>query len=146
MDERVDCKNCGKKSTPRLWHIKGGFFRRKRIQHICPYCGVVMYQTGGGVGFGLIGLGALLLLAVFSASNQSEKKSDINVQSLKMEIHDLEIRVNKYESEIKSLRQKTKNGNNPQLLPQLSGKPEKLKKLKKLLNEKVTLLESSKLQ
>lgn len=38
------------------------------------------------------------------------------------------------------------NGNNPQLLPQLSGKPEKLEKLKKLLNEKVTLLESSKLQ
>jgi hypothetical protein len=32
---------------PRLWLIGGDFLKYKTTQHLYPYCGVVMYETGG---------------------------------------------------------------------------------------------------
>jgi hypothetical protein len=48
MDDRIECNNCGRKVVPRLWHIFGTAFRYTKTQHICPFCGVAMYETGGG--------------------------------------------------------------------------------------------------
>ncbi len=47
LDERVRCQHCGSAVVPRLWLTGGDFLTYKTTQHLCPYCGVVMYQTGG---------------------------------------------------------------------------------------------------
>jgi ribosomal protein S27E len=47
-DERVSCPKCSKKSVPRLWH-RGAIFTKMKTDHLCPYCGVAMYTTGGGL-------------------------------------------------------------------------------------------------
>ncbi|UTV98299.1 hypothetical protein KDW99_13620 [Marinomonas rhizomae] len=143
MDERIDCNKCGKKCTPRLWHLKGGFFLRKRIQHLCPYCGSVMYESGGGVGLGVIGLGVLFAIYAASAFNQWANKDEIAAQRLKVEIKELKERVEGDEHEVSILVEKTQGGKNPQLLKQLDGKSEKLEKLKSLLNKKISTLKSA---
>lgn len=47
LDERVQCRHCGRTVVPRLWLTGGDFLTYKTTQHLCPYCGVVMYETGG---------------------------------------------------------------------------------------------------
>lgn len=47
--EGVVCASCQREAVPRLWHYGGGKFTYMTTQHMCPYCGVVMYETGGGV-------------------------------------------------------------------------------------------------
>jgi hypothetical protein len=44
----VHCK-CGANVIPRLWHRYGNVFSYTLTEHICPICGVVMYETGGGI-------------------------------------------------------------------------------------------------
>lgn len=39
---------------PRLWHCGGGRLTYARLQHLCPFCGAVMYETGGGVRWGCL--------------------------------------------------------------------------------------------
>jgi hypothetical protein len=64
-EERIECPSCRKQVVPRLWHV------RKRLsylltQHLCPFCGAVMYETGGAPRWGCIIaiLIALLLLCL----------------------------------------------------------------------------------
>jgi hypothetical protein len=45
--ERIECPNCRRGVEPRLWLTGGDFLTYKTTQHLCPYCGVVMYETGG---------------------------------------------------------------------------------------------------
>ena len=52
--EGVACPGCQREVVPRLWHYGGGTFTYMTTQHMCPYCGVVMYETGGGVRHGCI--------------------------------------------------------------------------------------------
>lgn len=40
----IACANCSRKIVPRLWHVT--HFGVTRTQHICPFCGVVLYVTG----------------------------------------------------------------------------------------------------
>jgi ribosomal protein S27E len=47
LDERVQCQHCGRTVVPRLWLTGGDFLTYMTTQHLCPYCGVVMYETGG---------------------------------------------------------------------------------------------------
>lgn len=59
-EEKIECPRCGREVVPRLWHV------RKRLshmvtQHLCPFCGAVMYETGGEPRWGCIV--AILLLA-----------------------------------------------------------------------------------
>lgn len=54
------CPRCGREVVPRLWHYGGGRLTYMKIQHLCPFCGVVMYETGGGVR-----RGCWVLLAIF---------------------------------------------------------------------------------
>lgn len=75
-DDRIACSSCGRRIVPRLWHYGGGRFTYMKTQHLCPFCGTVLYETGGGVRRGvwlLLLLGALvwltiLALAVFDAA------------------------------------------------------------------------------
>lgn len=52
--DKVQCDHCGKCSVPRLWSYRPFLsdifiipMRYLRTQHICPFCGVCMYETGG---------------------------------------------------------------------------------------------------
>ena len=102
-----------------------------------------MYESGGGIGLGIFGLGLLFIFYVASSLNQLARKDDIAVQQLQAEIKELNEKVGKYENEIYILVLKTQDGKNPQLLRQLEGKPEKLEKLKTLINEKISAVKSA---
>jgi hypothetical protein len=45
----VVCPGCQREVMPRLWHYDCGSLTYMKTQHLCPFCGVVMYETGGGV-------------------------------------------------------------------------------------------------
>lgn len=49
MDDRPSCKKCTKKFVPRLWHTGATLFTNMKTQHLCPYCGTVQYESGGGI-------------------------------------------------------------------------------------------------
>lgn len=44
----MECPHCRRSVVPRLWLTGGDVLTYKTTQHLCPYCGVVMYETGGG--------------------------------------------------------------------------------------------------
>jgi ribosomal protein S27AE len=64
-DDRIICPGCGRGVVPRLWHYGGTSFTYARVQHLCPFCGLVMYETGGGIRWGC--LAPVLLLVVVLA-------------------------------------------------------------------------------
>lgn len=47
--EGIVCPDCRREVVPRLWHYGGGTVTYMTTQHMCPFCGVVMYETGGGI-------------------------------------------------------------------------------------------------
>jgi len=47
MSTAITCKSCGSNVVPKLWSYGGGFFKYSTMQHICPFCGNVLYETGG---------------------------------------------------------------------------------------------------
>jgi ribosomal protein S27E len=53
-DDRIPCRGCGRNIVPRLWHYGGGRLSYATTQHLCPFCGVVLYETGGGVRWGCV--------------------------------------------------------------------------------------------
>ena len=48
VEDLIKCQNCGRSVVPRLWITGGDFLTYMTTQHLCAYCGVVMYETGGG--------------------------------------------------------------------------------------------------
>jgi ribosomal protein S27E len=62
IEEGVTCPECGRTVVPRLL-LKGqrNPVAYRKTEHLCPYCGVVMYETGGGVNVWAV----LTLLIVF---------------------------------------------------------------------------------
>ncbi|MBO1257048.1 hypothetical protein J3L16_15245 [Alteromonas sp. 5E99-2] len=95
-----------------------------------------MYQTGKGAGYGAIGICLLIIFSILQPIYTTLNKDKISAQRLKVDISQLQSRINTYEVEIMNLRQKTEGGKNPQLLRQLKGKPEKLSELKSHLKLK----------
>jgi ribosomal protein S27E len=47
--ETIKCNSCSANVVPRLLHYGGGLFTYLKTQHMCAICGVVMYETGGGI-------------------------------------------------------------------------------------------------
>lgn len=57
--DTITCNSCNRKVVPRLWHYRlwtdrllaNRFFNVEymKTQHICPLCGVIMFETGGGM-------------------------------------------------------------------------------------------------
>jgi predicted RNA-binding Zn-ribbon protein involved in translation (DUF1610 family) len=64
IEEGVRCPECGRTVFPRLL-FKGerNPVAYRKAEHVCPYCGVVMYETGGGLNWWAV----LILLIVFGA-------------------------------------------------------------------------------
>jgi ribosomal protein S27E len=60
-ESRVACSGCGRSIVPRLWHYGGGRLTYVKRQHLCPFCGAVLYESGGG-----LRLGCKAALIVFS--------------------------------------------------------------------------------
>jgi hypothetical protein len=75
MEEHIECPSCKRAVVPRLWFNGGDFMSYMKTQHICPFCGIVMYETGGGykrvpviatiVAFPLIIFALILLMQYF---------------------------------------------------------------------------------
>jgi hypothetical protein len=71
IDEHIECPGCRRAVIPRLWFTGGDYMSYIKTQHVCPFCGVVMYETGGGYKRGavfatvLAVIIALLTLIVF---------------------------------------------------------------------------------
>lgn len=59
-DERIVCPKCGRQVVPRLWQVRQRLAYLKS-QHLCPFCGTVMYETGGEIRWGCV---ILLLLGI----------------------------------------------------------------------------------
>ncbi|ARU54357.1 hypothetical protein OLMES_0251 [Oleiphilus messinensis] len=65
--DKVVCEDCGKSCIPRLWNYSpflGGIYfipvRHLKTQHLCAFCGICMYETGGEITF----IAKLILLYV----------------------------------------------------------------------------------
>lgn len=64
IEEGVKCPNCGHAVVPRLWLTgERNPIAYWKTRHLCPYCGAVMYERGGGVNWTAV----TLLLIVFGA-------------------------------------------------------------------------------
>lgn len=71
MEPNIVCPSCNSRCVPRLWHYNPSFagFRYMKTQHLCPFCGVAMYETGGQLRpFGKIALLFFILPIVISFS------------------------------------------------------------------------------
>jgi ribosomal protein S27E len=70
IEEGVKCPECGQAVVPRLLFTgERSPITYRKAQHICPFCGVIMYKTGGGVNWmavvillTILGLCTLVLL------------------------------------------------------------------------------------
>lgn len=64
IEEGVECPSCRRAVVPRLWLTgERNPVAYRKAQHLCPYCGVIMYETGGGVNWAAV----TILLIVFGA-------------------------------------------------------------------------------
>lgn len=63
-DDRVGCPRCGRQAVPKLWHVRRRLSYQV-IQHVCPFCGVVMYETGGQPRWGCI-IAILIAILLFT--------------------------------------------------------------------------------
>lgn len=119
-DQRVTCAKCSKKSTPRLWHLKHTIFTNRKIQHLCPYCGDVMYTSGGGISIIAVVLIFIFLVmplsALFSNDNRHLKSEIARLESYVIES---EAEIPNYQDHINKYKESTANGKNPQLRSQL---------------------------
>ena len=63
-ENNIQCPKCGRRVVPRLGHYGGGPLTYVKVQHLCPFCGVAMYESGGGVRWGCLIPLVLIPLAV----------------------------------------------------------------------------------
>jgi hypothetical protein len=48
IEDYIKCPHCERAVIPRLLFSGGDYMSYMTTQHICPFCGIVMYKTGGG--------------------------------------------------------------------------------------------------
>jgi ribosomal protein S27E len=116
-DERIVCTKCGKKTVPRLWH-RWSVFTKKTTEHICPYCGEVMYQTGGGLS--ILSKGIVIVFAVIILGSILRDPNDNKVRSLENEIRFSQGQVDKYSEEIRALEESIKKQSTPYLVDRVN--------------------------
>ncbi len=63
-DDLIACPRCARRTVPRLWHYGGGTFSYMRTQRLCPFCGVEMYESGGGIRWGYVAPALAFLILV----------------------------------------------------------------------------------
>jgi ribosomal protein S27E len=47
IEAQVECPNCRRSIVPQLWIDDTDGFTQPRVFHLCPFCGVVVHETGG---------------------------------------------------------------------------------------------------
>lgn len=52
-EEQIRCPQCGRHITPHLSHVSKTL-SHPLIRHICPFCGAVINESGGGPRWGCI--------------------------------------------------------------------------------------------
>lgn len=67
--DTIECHRCHRQCVPRLWTYRPwpGSLRYLRTQHQCPFCGNVMFETGGQLttfGISVLFIGALFALYI----------------------------------------------------------------------------------
>ncbi len=48
MSDGIECRSCERNMIPQLYHYGGSLFSYSKTQHLCPYCGAVQHNSGGG--------------------------------------------------------------------------------------------------
>ena len=83
IEEGIQCPEC-KRAVVQRQCLTGEMnpIAYRKTQHICPYCGVIMYQTGGGVNWTALvvlmivfGACALVILTLICNSSQLAARS-----------------------------------------------------------------------
>lgn len=68
----VTCANCSRNIVPRLWHYTS--LGVTRTQHLCPFCGNVLFVSGPrGVGAAVIATFHLILRLIDIGTGGSNK-------------------------------------------------------------------------
>lgn len=49
VEDKIECPRCGRAMVPRLNFYDGTPVTFSRVQHVCPFCGTVLLESGGGV-------------------------------------------------------------------------------------------------
>jgi ribosomal protein S27E len=133
-DERVSCPKCSKKSVPRLWH-RAAIFTKMKTDHLCPYCGVAMYTTGGGLSIisklflffvAISMLGSLLLVTMEPAKMYQISEGDLRFSKEQVE---------KYNIEIHALEESIKKESTPYLVERAQGFREQRNKFQMNIDE-----------
>jgi ribosomal protein S27E len=71
----IECSSCGADVVPRLVHHDvNNIFGNRRSEHICPICGITMYETGGGLSpLGKVWMSILLVIVVLGLLSNAGK-------------------------------------------------------------------------
>lgn len=48
-ENHVQCPNCHQSIVPQLWVDARNSLEHPRVVHLCPFCGVTLRETGGGL-------------------------------------------------------------------------------------------------
>jgi ribosomal protein S27E len=49
IQDRIECQNCGRAVVPQLWVDTRNRLEHPRFVRLCPFCGIVMSESGGGM-------------------------------------------------------------------------------------------------
>lgn len=55
-EDRIQCPNCGRAVVPQLWVDSRNRLERPRVRHLCPFCGDLLRESGGGMDRGMLAL------------------------------------------------------------------------------------------
>ncbi len=67
-EDRIECPKCGRAVLPQLWVDTRNGLEHPTVHHLCPYCGVSMRISGGGINRGILAIiiGSLALSLIIS--------------------------------------------------------------------------------
>jgi hypothetical protein len=54
VQDTIECPRCGRSIVPRLNVYDESRVTFGRVQHLCPLCGAVAFESGGGVRWGVV--------------------------------------------------------------------------------------------
>ena len=54
VEDTIECPRCGRSIVPRLDVYGMSPITFGRVRHVCPLCGAVAFESGGGVRWGVL--------------------------------------------------------------------------------------------
>jgi hypothetical protein len=49
IEDRMECPSCHRGVVPQLWVDSRDRLEHPRVVHLCPFCGVTLRKSGGGI-------------------------------------------------------------------------------------------------